>query len=155
MCETVGKLKTGKSYADFIRAEHILNGSPKLIYHLHILFNSMLMHSYVPMSQLHGTMTPIVKDREGDQTCSSNYRGITLSHIFVQLFENLLRLKFGYFIGSDDLQFGFKTNHSTVHSIYAVKKTCDFFTNRGSSVYLAFLDCSKAFDRISHYGLFF
>ena len=29
-----------------------------------------------------------------------------------------------------------------------------YFTNRGSKVYVAFLDATKAFDRISHYGLF-
>ena len=30
----------------------------------------------------------------------------------------------------------------------------DYFTERGSNVFVSFLDCSKAFDRISHYGLF-
>ena len=32
--------------------------------------------------------------------------------------------------------------------------TINHFTNKGSNVYVSFLDCSKAFDRISHFGLF-
>ena len=35
-----------------------------------------------------------------------------------------------------------------------LKSTTDYFNDRGSDVYVAFLDCSKAFDRISHYGMF-
>ena len=35
-----------------------------------------------------------------------------------------------------------------------MKSTVEYFNDRGSTVFVAFLDCSKAFDRISHYGLF-
>ena len=38
--------------------------------------------------------------------------------------------------------------------MYCLKSTIDHFTNHNSRVYVAFLDCSKAFDRISHHGLF-
>ena len=37
MVTVVGKLKTGKSSNSFLKAEHILNGSPKLITHIHLL----------------------------------------------------------------------------------------------------------------------
>ena len=46
MLTVLFKLKTGKSSASFIRAEHILYGSPKLAWHLHLLFNAMIQHSY-------------------------------------------------------------------------------------------------------------
>ena len=54
----------------------------------------------------------------------------------------------------DELQFGFKRHTSTSHAIFTLKSTVDYFNQRGSKVYAAFLDCSKAFDRISHHGLF-
>ena len=73
---------------------------------------------------------------------------------FSHLFENALRLKFGHFLVSDNLQFGFKPKHSTSHAVYTLKSCIDFFTKRGSNVYVAFLDFSKAFDTISHSGLF-
>ena len=43
---------------------------------------------------------------------------------------------------------------STSHALYMLRSTVDYFNNRGSKVFVAFLDCTKAFDRISHYGLF-
>ena len=85
---------------------------------------------------------------------SSNYRAITLSQIFVQMYETLEKSKFGYFLPQSDHQFGFKPGLSTSHAIYSLKKTVDYFTGNGSRVFLSFLDCSKAFDRISHWGLF-
>ena len=57
-------------------------------------------------------------------------------------------------MSSDPLQFGFKKKTSTSHALFTLKSTIDYFNNRGSDVYVAFLDCTKAFDRISHYGLF-
>ena len=48
MVDMLSNLRTGKSYAGFVRAEHILHGSPKLVLHLHILFNAMLQHNFVP-----------------------------------------------------------------------------------------------------------
>ena len=154
MVDMVGKLETGKSYAGFVKAEHVLHGSPKLMFHLHIIFNAMLQHGYLPSYFLRGIITPLVKNRDGDTTDSGNYRGITLSPIFMQMYESLEKKKFGYFLTSNDRQFGFKPGISASHAVYTLKKTTDFFTGNGSRVYLAYLDCSKAFDRISHWGLF-
>ena len=47
MTVIVGKLKTGKSSSGYIKPEHILHGSTKLILHLHLLFNAMIQHGYV------------------------------------------------------------------------------------------------------------
>ena len=65
MVDMFSKLQTGKSYAGLIRAEHILQGSPKLSLHLHILFNAMLQQSFVPTLLLRGIISPLVKDRDG------------------------------------------------------------------------------------------
>ena len=102
MITITGKLKIGKCYNSFIKAEHILNGSPKLIVHLHILFNGFLQHGIVPTHLLHGTITPIVKDNSGDINAVSNYRGITLCGVLSHLFEHALRLKFGHFLVSEE-----------------------------------------------------
>ena len=103
---------------------------------------------------LRGEIIPIIKDRGGDASSSQNYRGITLSSIFAQMFEIALRLKFGYFLRSSELQFGFKPGMSTSHAMFSLKNCINYFTSRGSNVFTAFLDLTKAFDTISHYGLF-
>ena len=43
---------------------------------------------------------------------------------------------------------------STSHALFTLRTTVEYFNKRGSDVLAAFLDCTKAFDRISHYGLF-
>ena len=154
MVSITGKLKMGKSYNSSIKAEHILYGSPKLMVHVHLLFNALLQHGFVPSQFLLGTITPIIKDSNGDINSVDNYRGITLCSVFSHLFESALRLKFGYFLVSDNLQFGFKPKHSTNHAVYTLKSCIDSFTTRDSNVYVSFLDFSKAFDTISHSGLF-
>ena len=154
MITITGKLRERKSTNSFITAEHILHGSPKLVAHLHILFNSFLLHGFVPTSFLNGTISPTIKNSSGDLNTVDNYRGITLCSVFSHLFENALRLKFSSFLTSDDLQFGFKPNNSTNHAVYTLKSCVDYFTRRDSNVFVAFLDFSKAFDTISHHGLF-
>ena len=51
-------------------------------------------------------------------------------------------------------QFGFKAKHSTDACIYVLKEAVDFYVSQQSSVYLCFLDASKAFDRVNHSILF-
>ena len=154
MLSVVSKLKTGKASASFVKAEHLLHGSPKLIVHLHILFNAMIQHSYVPTEFLNGVITPLIKDSEGNHSDPTNYRGLTLGVVFSFMFEHAVLLKIGHLLTTDCLQFGYKRRHSISHAVFSVKSCIDFFTSRGSSVIAAFLDCSKGFDKIDHSGIF-
>ena len=95
-----------------------------------------------------------MKDSEGDTSCIDNYRGLTLSHIFSFMFEHAMLLKFGHFLYTDNLQFGYKSKHSTSHAIYVMKTCIEYFTKHGSRVLVSFLDCSKGFDRVNHHGIF-
>ena len=154
MVQVMSKLQAGKASGSCIKAEHILCGSPQLVVHLHLLFNSLIQHGYVPSEFLQGVISPIVKDPEGDSSSVDNYRGITLSHVFSFLFEHAVLLKISHLLSSDDLQFGYKKHHSTSHAIYSVKRCVDYFIDHGSGVYASFLDCTKGFDRVSHSALF-
>ena len=154
MTEIVAKIKLGKSSSGVCKPEHVLYGSPTLICHLHLLFNGLIQHGFVPTDFLKGTITPIVKNTQGDLSDPSNYRGITLSCLPAKLFEFAIQLKTSHLLDTDNLQFGFKRKTSANHALFSLKSTINHFNQKGSSVYVAFLDCSKAFDRISHYGLF-
>ena len=70
------------------------------------------------------------------------------------MFELAIDYKISHLLDSDSLQFGFKKKTSTSHARFVLRTTVDYFTNRSSAVFTAFLDISKAFDRISHHGLF-
>ena len=125
-----------------------------MMIHIRLLFNAFIQHGFVPKDFLQGTISPTVKDNNGDLHKTDNYRGITLCSTLSHLFENALRLKFSKYLVSDELQFGFKPKHSTNHAVYTLKSCVDYFNLRGSDVFSAFLDLSKAFDKISHHGLF-
>ena len=154
MLDLASKIQIGESSAGILRPEHFVYGAPELLVHFQILFNGMIQHSYVPTDFLKGTITPIVKDSQGDVSSTANYRGITLSCLPAKLFELAIQQKTHHLLQTDDLQFGFKAKTSTSHAIYTLKATVHYFNDKGSNVYVAFLDCSKAFDRISHHGLF-
>ena len=154
MLDAIFSLKVGKASSTFLKAEHIFNGSPELLCYLHLLYNGLLTHSYMPYEFLCGTITPIIKDPNGDSTDSNNYRGVTLGPILLQVFEYLLLKKFGNYLITSNLQFGFKRAHSTSHAIFVLKQVVDYYTKHGSNILVGFLDCSKAFDTISHYGIF-
>jgi len=57
-------------------------------------------------------------------------------------------------MASSDLQFGFKQNLGCNHAVFAFRHCVEYFVTRGSSVYMAALDATKAFDRINHIKLF-
>ena len=152
--EIAKRMRPGKATAGFVRYEHILLGSPKLMYHLQILFNAMIMHGYVPQEFLSGVISPLVKDSEGDTSIPANYRGLTLSVVFASLFEIAILLKIGHLLTTDHLQFGYKAKHSTTHALYVLRSCIDYFTEHGSNVLVAFLDCSKGFDKVDHNGIF-
>ena len=148
-------LKGGKaSDDDGISAEHFLNAPYSIFLQLQRLFNSMLIHSFVPRQFALGSILPLVKDHNGNHSDITNYRGITISPIASKIFEHLLKSLLSPYLETDALQFGFKKKSSTMHATYCLKQTINHYVENGSRVFCAFLDASKAFDRLVHSGLF-
>ena len=52
------------------------------------------------------------------------------------------------------LQFGFKQATGCSNAIHLFRSTVDYYNFKGSTVYTATFDISKAFDMINHYKLF-
>ena len=63
-------------------------------------------------------------------------------------------MKIGHLLATEDLQFGFKPKHATSHALFVLSETVNYFSRHNSNTFVSFLDCSKAFDKISHNGLF-
>ena len=133
--------------------EHIIYGGPNLTVHISLLFTALLRHSYVPKSFQFGIIKPIPKNKHGDLTNIDMYRGITLTPVISKLFESLLVSVYGDWLGSDHLQFGFKKGSSCSHALFSFTESVRHFNKRGSKMYGAFLDASKAFDKVLINGL--
>ena len=71
-----------------------------------------------------------------------------------KIFESFLLNRFSHLFCSDMLQFGFKKNISCSHAIFVLRKVIEYFNERDSTVYIASLDASKAFDRVNHCKLY-
>ena len=57
-------------------------------------------------------------------------------------------------LATTDSQFGFKKATGCPHAIFTARSVVSHYTLGGSTVNLAALDISKAFDRVDHSGLF-
>ena len=135
MIDVMSNVKIGKSSAGSIQPEHIIHGSEKLVLHLHLLFNCIIQHGCIVSDFLYGTISPVVKDGEGDVSDTSNCRPITLGPLFAKLFEKAIDLNISPYLASDHLQFGFKKRTSTSHALFALKNSINHFTQNGSDVF--------------------
>ena len=139
---------------DGLSAEHIKYGGGVLALHLSALFQAMLRHSVVPRQFKESIIVPIVKDKNGDASDPDNCRGIAVASVMSKLFERLVLTKFNHLLVTNELQFGFKKNIGCAECSYTLQEAVDYYLRGGTdAVYVAALDLSKAYDRVSHYGL--
>ena len=71
-----------------------------------------------------------------------------------KLLEKILLERLKNYLITSSHQFGFKSKHSRYACINVLKETINNYVEKQSSVYLCFLDASKAFDRVNHFKLF-
>jgi Reverse transcriptase (RNA-dependent DNA polymerase) len=58
------------------------------------------------------------------------------------------------YLVTDDLQFEFKKQLGCPSAIFVLRQLVNYYNERGSDVFIASLDASKAFDRVNHFKLF-
>jgi len=85
---------------------------------------------------------------------SGHYRGIALNSVYSKLLDNIIVYRYGDRLNSSELQFAFKAKSSTNMCTMVRKETMSYYTKHQSSVYCAFLDATKAFDRVNYCKLF-
>ena len=112
----------------------------------------MLIHGHCPQSMLLGSMVPIPKIN--GTTNLENFRAITMSSIFVKLFDLVVLEKCQDALNTSNLQFDFKRKSSTATCTFLVQETISYFNYNDSNVYCTLLDASKAFDRLEFCCLF-
>ena len=131
-----------------------MNADHSLLSHLALCFSSFLVHGFLPSQFMDIFLTPRLKDSKGKITSSDNYRGIAKANILSKLFEIILLHKIQPCLTTTDHQFGYKSGVGTDSSILVLKEVAKRYQSRSTNVFLAFLDASKAFDRVSFTVLF-
>ncbi len=144
-------LKLGKSAGDDnIKSEFIKYESGNLKFVLTSLFNKLYEQGHFPTAWSTGIIVPIFKKGEKDNP--ANYRGITLTRTMGKLFTHLLNKRINQWSSDMNIisqcQFAYRTSFSTIDAIF-VLNTLLTHALCTTSVYVAFIDLSKAFDGIS------
>uniref|UniRef100_A0A671UZC4 Reverse transcriptase domain-containing protein n=1 Tax=Sparus aurata TaxID=8175 RepID=A0A671UZC4_SPAAU len=153
--EEVMKLGNNKACGmDNITAEHLKLASKKLYPLLAICFTGLLVHGILPDSILSVVLVPVIKDKAGKLNSSENYRPIALASILSKVLEKILLNRLEQYILTTDNQFGFKRKHGTDMCIFALKEILDKYNRQNSTIFMCFIDASKAFDRVNHEKLF-
>ena len=153
--DIVKELSTGKATGmDGLNTESLKYADNLLCLLLSFCFTCMFKHSYMPHAMLKSVIIPLVKNKCGDLSDKNNYRPIALSSITSKVFEHLILQRLEAYLWTNDNQFGFKSGHSTDQCVYALSEFIEYYKSRSTSIFVAFLDASKAFDKINHWVLF-
>ena len=151
----ISNLKFGKSDELYDWGTDALKYGVDLVSpHFRNMFRGFLVHGHISQFFLSCALIPIVKDPRSSKLSSDNYRLIAISSLILKIFDYIILSLYGPNFVSDTLQFGFQKGSSTTQCSWTLIETINYFTNRGSSMFICLLDLSKAFDAIKHDKLF-
>ena len=108
----------------------------------------------MPLKLIQTTIVSIIKNKCGNISSSNNYRPIALATIISKLLESILLMKCEEYLCTSANQFRFKKAHGTELCIYTLREYIELYRKRSTTVFVTFLDASKAFDRLDHWLLF-
>ena len=117
-------------------------------------FTSCIKHAHIPCKITEGIITPLLKDKFADNFALKNYRPIIQSTVILKTFEYVILNKIKKFFTPSDCQHGFRNKDSTITAGFVLKETILAYMTKNTPVYTAFLDLSKAFDKVNFNILF-
>jgi exonuclease III len=150
----IRRLKCGKSSGkDEISSEHLAFCGGRIFDILCDFFNCCITHAYLPSQLLDTVIVPIIKDKRADITDINNYRPIALTCIISKVLESIILSKYKHLLSTNSNQYGSKKGSSTDQCVFSLKQVTEYYISQNSPMYLAFLDASKAFDKVNHWIL--
>ena len=157
LAQCVKSLKKKKASGwDRISSEHIKYGGDSLHNCILYVFNCMRKLECIPKSLNKGVLVPLPKG-DKDPMIRENNRGITLLPVLNKLYQCLLKVRMGDDIESKivSVQGAGKKQVSCLHTSLLLRETVEHNKQLGKSVYIAFLDVSKAFDCVWIEGMLY
>ncbi len=73
----------------------------------------------------------------------------------LQSFELCINIRLAPLICIDKLQFDFVPDIGCQKALFALDSLVNYYTSRGSSVFMAVIGAGKAFDKVNHHCLFY
>ena len=123
------------------------------------MFSWILKTEYIPENFRRGTQVPLYKGKNTSALDPNNYRGITLLTTFNKIFEILIwsRIEVWWTDSNavSETQGACKKGVSSLHTAMMLQETIASNLEKGNLTFVAYLDVSKAFDRVWVEGLFY
>ena len=143
-------------YNDFdgVSSYHVKYAPDILISFISEVITVAFKHTYLPSFITKGIITPIIKDKFDNISNVNNYRPIIQSSIFLKIIEHVFLNRLKSYYEPNVRQHGFRHHSSTLSACLMLKETVYAYILNGSGVYTAFLDFSKAFDKVNFNVLF-
>ena len=144
----IGRLNNGIGW-DGVHSSHLKYSGKTFRNLLARLFMKFISHNYLPPDMILGEIRPITKNGAICKTISDNYRPVMNSSCLLKVFEYALLPCLERHLKLSSHQFGFRSETSTVQAVSVLKETINSYTEKRSAVHCAFIDLSKAFDRVN------
>ena len=153
--QACSKMKPGKTDVTGVYTSDVFLHAPDTLFdHLAAVFRSFLVHGTVTLQILSCAFLPLFKGGVKNPGIFDSYRAIAGASQLLKLFEYVILLVWGDVLGSDSMQFGFKSGVYTTQCTWLVSEVTTYFMRRGTAVTACLLDCSKAFDKCRFDKLF-
>jgi len=154
--QAINQLQMGKAPGpDGIPPEVFKAGGEALLVKLNDLFERFWDEGQVPQDFKDANIIHLYKNK-GDRASCDNHRGISLLSIAGKIMarvilnritENLLDQVVS------ESQCGFRKNRGTIDMVFAIRQIQEKCREQNQSLYLLFVDLTKAFDTVSREGL--
>ena len=130
---------------------------PDILPFITTMCNRSLEEGWLPESQRHAILKPILKKDGLDAKDVKSYRPISNLTFISKLVERLVNLQLTEFLEKSGLfpklQSGFRARHSTETALLKVMSDIMASTDKGNITLLGLLDMSAAFDTVDHHIL--
>ena len=156
LIKAIDRLPSGKAPGlDGIPSEVIKCAKGPLLKYLHILLCQCWEEGEVPQDMRDCNIVTLYKNK-GDRSDCNNYRGISLLSIVGKLFARVILNRLQKLADRvyPESQCGFRAERSTIDMIFSLRQLQEKCREQKQSLYIAFIDLTKAFDLVSRDGLF-
>ena len=147
------KIKINKSEGpDNIYARVLRECENELSLPLSIIFNKSLSETKIPFDWKRANVVPIFKN--GDKSKVENYRPVSLTSLVCKTLESIIKENIVKFLEDNNIiaktQHGFMRNRSCLTNLLEFLDIAYDSFDKGKQLDVAYLDFSKAFDRVPH-----
>ena len=131
---------------DDISNELLKYGGNQLTSELTKMIKIIFQQTRIPQEWKTSVTIPVYK--RGNRNDPSNYRGITLLCTNLKLLTKILLNKLKPLIKTNEEQYGFRRNRSTVDALFVVRQVIEKSIEYSKPAFMCFVDLSRAFDRV-------